>query len=480
MRVLGRIRLSRDSEESTSVVRQREAIEAWAKMQGHEIVAWAEDVEVSGSLNPFETPELGKYLTEERAGEWDILVAWKLDRVARNAIGINQLFGWLLEHNKSIATVEEQLDLSNWVGRMVASVLSGVAEGELEAIKARVRSSQKKLRETGRWQGGTPPYGYKPSKLPSGGWELVLDPDEQIILQSMIQEALKGVSANSIAKKLNENGIPTMTEARYGKKTNKGWDGASVRRILRSKALLGWTTYKSKPLLDEVGKPILKGPPSITIEDFTKLQGLMEKRSHRQRPGQTSPLLGVLFCPKCHKQMHIRRLTKTPRVYRSYYCDNGCLQHALNADVIESIIEEQFHIELGKYPVMVKKTTPGINTAVEYKETKEAYDELVSYLSQATSKAARESLFKQLDLLGDKLEALEATNQEDVDHWEETGETYAEAWDRMTTEERRLFLISIGVRVEAEQLNRGTRHAPGLVDFELFVPQDLQTVLNEK
>ncbi len=52
MRVLGRIRLSRMTEESTSAARQREIIEMWAKSNDHEIVGWAEDIDVSGSVDP--------------------------------------------------------------------------------------------------------------------------------------------------------------------------------------------------------------------------------------------------------------------------------------------------------------------------------------------------------------------------------------------------------------------------------------------
>ena len=102
MRVLGRIRLSRSREESTSVQRQRELIQSWADNNGHEVVAWAEDVDVSGSVSPFEAPELGPYLTDKHKGEWDILVAWKLDRLARNAISMNYLFGWIQDNGKQL------------------------------------------------------------------------------------------------------------------------------------------------------------------------------------------------------------------------------------------------------------------------------------------------------------------------------------------------------------------------------------------
>jgi len=41
MRVLGRIRLSRESNETgTSIERQREAVEQWSAMHGHDVIGW--------------------------------------------------------------------------------------------------------------------------------------------------------------------------------------------------------------------------------------------------------------------------------------------------------------------------------------------------------------------------------------------------------------------------------------------------------
>ena len=62
MRVLGRLRLSRATEESTSIERQREVIQQWSDMHGHTVVGWATDLDVSGSVDPFDTPQLGDWL----------------------------------------------------------------------------------------------------------------------------------------------------------------------------------------------------------------------------------------------------------------------------------------------------------------------------------------------------------------------------------------------------------------------------------
>lgn len=137
-RVLGRLRISRATDESTSIERQREFITRWAEAHGHTVVGWAVDEDVSGSVDPFDTPALGPWLTDpSKAHEWDILAAWKLDRLGRNAIQLNKLFGWTLEHGKTLVSCSESMDLSTTTGRMLAAIIAGIAEGELEAIRER-------------------------------------------------------------------------------------------------------------------------------------------------------------------------------------------------------------------------------------------------------------------------------------------------------------------------------------------------------
>ena len=75
LRVLGRIRLSKDEGD------QRESIETWSKMHGHHVVGWAVDSGTSGSVDPFDSPELGPWL--DRHQDWDALVAFRLDRFSR-------------------------------------------------------------------------------------------------------------------------------------------------------------------------------------------------------------------------------------------------------------------------------------------------------------------------------------------------------------------------------------------------------------
>lgn len=58
-------------------------------------------------------------------------VVWKLDRISRRQRdGINVLADWC-ERDVRVVSVTQQIDLSGAVGRMVASVMFGLAEIEL-------------------------------------------------------------------------------------------------------------------------------------------------------------------------------------------------------------------------------------------------------------------------------------------------------------------------------------------------------------
>jgi hypothetical protein len=75
LRALIELRLSNETEETTSPDRQREQDEAYCGIRGWDIVGVCEDLDVSGGISPFDRPELGKWLTApEYIDKWDVLV----------------------------------------------------------------------------------------------------------------------------------------------------------------------------------------------------------------------------------------------------------------------------------------------------------------------------------------------------------------------------------------------------------------------
>jgi DNA invertase Pin-like site-specific DNA recombinase len=86
-------------------------------------------------------------------GEVDTVVVWKLDRISRRQHeGIGLLADWC-ERGIRVVVVTQQIDLGGAVGRMVASVLFGLAEIELEYRRERQAAGIAVAKRRGAYHG---------------------------------------------------------------------------------------------------------------------------------------------------------------------------------------------------------------------------------------------------------------------------------------------------------------------------------------
>lgn len=115
-RVLGATRLSHETDASTSIERQREAIEGWSRVQGHQVVAITEDTDVSGSIAPQDRDGLGPWLSSGKVGQWDVLAVAELDRVSRPLLDFASLLEWCQANGKALVSVAEGLDFGTRPG----------------------------------------------------------------------------------------------------------------------------------------------------------------------------------------------------------------------------------------------------------------------------------------------------------------------------------------------------------------------------
>lgn len=471
MRVLGRIRLSRASDESTSVERQRALIESWAANDDHEIVGWAEDIDVSGSVDPFDTPELGKWLSDEKKHEWDALVSWKLDRITRRAIPMGKLFGWLQENDKTLVCTADSINLSTPMGRLIAYVIATIAEGELDAIRERTKASHQKLRELGRWPGGKPAYGYRArEREDAAGWELVEDPDNAERLRWVIGKVIDGQSVESIAAELTNSKVPSPSG---GKK----WHSQTLRQLLRSKTLLGHVTHNGITVRDDEGNPIRKGPPLISVKEFNKLQDAMSSTTFKVARAGKESLSSVLECAVCGGRLHHRGQTTDGKLYRYYYCRN-CRGPQAHAEEIERLVEDTLLEQIGDKPMLERIYDPGDDKKEALREAVEALEELSSTLRVMTSKAGAEVLRKQIREWDQKIERLEAEPfRESGWQYHETGKTYREAWETSDKEQRRQLLLKSGITAAVRMKKKHEPSSSEVPDFHLRIPEDLLTRL---
>ncbi len=108
---------------------QKAEIQRWLRASGLKAgaVRWIEDKETGKSLR---RPAFDRLQQEVFGGGIRTIIVWKLDRISRSQRdGVNLLADWC-DRGVRVVSVTQQIDLSGVVGRMVASVIFGVAEVE--------------------------------------------------------------------------------------------------------------------------------------------------------------------------------------------------------------------------------------------------------------------------------------------------------------------------------------------------------------
>lgn len=145
---------------------QRAELEAWLKRNRYKSAQWFEDRD---SATNMQREAFLKLQAAIFAGKIDTVVVWKLDRLARDLReGVNVLADWCKRGVRVIA-ITQQIDLSGPVGNLIASLLFGIAEIELQHAKERqsigIALAKKRGVYTGRRQGTT-------KAAPSRAWTL--------------------------------------------------------------------------------------------------------------------------------------------------------------------------------------------------------------------------------------------------------------------------------------------------------------------
>src|SRR3954453_14679694 len=131
---------------------QKPEIRRWLQGNGVDpsTVEWFEDKETGRTLR---RPAFDRLQKGIFAGAVKTVVVWKLDRLSRRQRdGVNLLADWC-ERGVRVVVVTQQVDLSGAVGRMVASVLFGLAEIESEYRRERQAAGIDVAKERGIYRG---------------------------------------------------------------------------------------------------------------------------------------------------------------------------------------------------------------------------------------------------------------------------------------------------------------------------------------
>lgn len=324
MGVDGYIRVSRvagrEGERFISPAEQRKAIDGWAQLHRKDLLEVFEDLDQSGKKR--HRPGLDAAIERVKAGTSEGIIVAKLDRFGRSVSHLGELLDILAAHDAALFTVAEGIDTSGRAGRMIASIMSAVAEFEVHRQGESWFVARSNAVARGVYVGGTIPLGY----VKDDTGRLSPGPEAPIVKEAFNRRAT-GESWGKLAE-----WIATQTTG--------GWSVGAVRYLISNRAYLG-EIHGGQGIANLEGHdPIVD---RATFEAANTVRGVAPSRS-----GRASGLLsGILRCASCRYALKPNQRTGGGLDYR---CKAGLRQNAnacpepvtISAKAAERYVVERF------------------------------------------------------------------------------------------------------------------------------------------
>lgn len=265
---------------------QRQRIIEYCAFKKWELADIAEDRNVSG-VTPFEQREgWSKIASQFQKG--DIVIVSELTRFGRRLSMTLLMLEDLQERGLEIASLENDLDTTTPVGRLVLHILLSFAAFERELLIARLKAAHAEIHRQGKALGCRPPLGYD-YDIESKTWSV--NEDEAVLVNHIFDLKLSGYGFQAIAKKLTDEGFST--------KRGGSWRTNTIKRIVESRRYIGERDYNDQVLP-------MKVPVVVEREAWEMAQASIRRQEHA--PRSTYELSGLLHCAECgHVLYRVRR-----------------------------------------------------------------------------------------------------------------------------------------------------------------------------
>lgn len=323
---------------------QREACENYIRSQAH--AGWQvipdrfDDGGFTGSN--LDRPAFTRLLADVEAGNIDVVVVYKIDRVSRSLLDFKTVMDRLNRLGVGFVSITQNFCTTDAVGRMTLNLLATFAEFEREQISERTRDKMLAARRRGLWTGGPVPLGYVTKDK-----KLVVEELEAVVVREVFSLYLEQRSAIAVTKLLNERQRSTKrhTAEKSGRtREARAWAKDDVLRTLRNSIYAGYM-----PCGDEIHEG--EHEAIIDRETFeavrTALASLRPGTGHRRR-NPDYILGGILFCGCCESALTAASTRKGNGEWRYYRCvrrdkqgADACPTKNLRAERIENFVIER-------------------------------------------------------------------------------------------------------------------------------------------
>jgi len=284
---------SEEQKEKESIATQEGFLEEYCKLYGLEVAAVYKDEAVSGTVPMRQRPKGALLLADAKAGAFDTVLVYKLDRIGRSLLVVVDAHDRLGEVGVALKSATEPIDTSTAAGRLIFQMLASFSEFERATITERSRDGLRRAFKEGRHLGRIP-YGYDVNA--EGAFEIV--EDEARVVRRIITNVAAGATLYSEAKRLNDEGEPSPGSKYRDRPRKPGacWHPSAIRAIVTA------TTYSGIHTIRAAGGNIGRKVPALVEPELREkaLARLEEnKRYSGGKSGRKYLLRGLVACAYC-------------------------------------------------------------------------------------------------------------------------------------------------------------------------------------
>lgn len=355
------------AKESDSIANQRALIDDFVKGRTDiELCGERCDDGVSGVS--FDRPDFNALMDDIRDGSIDCIIVKDLSRFGRNHIDagnyIENLFPLLgvrfIAINDGIDTINPQTASDS----ILIPFKNLVNDAYCRDISIKIRSQFAVKRNRGQFVGAFASYGYRKDETDKN--KLVIDTDVADYVREIFRLKLCGMSADSIASRLNAMGVPSpfeykrLTGANYVTNFKTGmeakWSATAVLRILKNPIYVGTLVQgregtpnhkiRQKKMKPQEEWAVVENCHDgiVSIETFENVQKAM-RLDTRTAPNENAVYLfsGILYCGTCGCTMTRKTVPSGGKKYVYYVCSgnkkgNGCTAKGIREDRLNEAV----------------------------------------------------------------------------------------------------------------------------------------------
>jgi len=308
---------SEEQRERETIEIQDEFLTRYCRLYGLDVAGIYKDDGVSGTVPLQERPEGRRLLEDARAGRFDAVLVYKLDRLGRSLLVIVDAHDRLQAAGVALKSATEPIDTSTPSGRLIFQMLASFAEYERAAIAERTRAGLHRAYRNGKHTGRIP-YGYR---LGSDEISLEIVEDEARVVREIITNVAEGSTLYGESKRLNDEGVPAPGMRFKGgeRRTGGVWSPPTVRCIVHQSAYSG--THRVK--IDGGQSLISREVPAIvdpSLQDLATAMLAQNKRYPDRKNDRKYLLRGLVRCKICGFACTGRTSTSNGKKYSYYGC----------------------------------------------------------------------------------------------------------------------------------------------------------------